>query len=233
MTRAMTLGVTRAEVQAVRTFVVRAVCLKMPKAVALKIGFLIAKVVRLQQSKSKLAVQGSSCADLVYQLGSSQCLLCFVGEEGWRWIWNGLPWEDRDFPEFSEVMINIDNQLRHSQHDEYDSEVFLDLVMDGPDHRDMAGDALFGGSKGKEDSQTLVLEVGPVESPEWGVDIKVIVEKNGKAGVMEVSGYIMEFFWEGRVYMEAVCIQENIHWHDGASGSGGGDNKRGRRSSIN
>ena len=50
------LGVTRAEIQAVRTFVVGVACLKMSKTVALEIGLPIAGVVRLQQSESKLAI---------------------------------------------------------------------------------------------------------------------------------------------------------------------------------
>ena len=68
MTRAVALGVTRAETQAVGTFIVGAACLKMPEAVALKTGFLVARVVRLQWGKSKLAIQGSLCDDLIHQL---------------------------------------------------------------------------------------------------------------------------------------------------------------------
>ena len=52
----------------------------------------------------------------------------------------------------------------------------------------------------------LILEVGPVEDPEWGVDIKVAVKWNGKVGVTEASSHIMEFFWGGGVCSEVVCI---------------------------
>ena len=86
---------TRAEAQAVRAFIVGTVCLKMSKAVALKICFPVAEVIRLQWSESKLAIQGSLYIDLVYQLGPSQCSLYFLREGGWRWRWrwSGLPWE--------------------------------------------------------------------------------------------------------------------------------------------
>ena len=57
----------------------------------------------------------------------------------------------------------------------------------------------------------LVLEVGLVKSPEWRVDVEVAVEGNGKVGVTEVSGHVMEFFWGGGVCAEAVCIQRNVH----------------------
>ena len=70
MTRVVTLEVARAEVQAVRAFIVGAVCLKMSEAVAFKIGFSIVGVVRLQWSKSKLAVQGSLYADLILYISS-------------------------------------------------------------------------------------------------------------------------------------------------------------------
>ena len=46
--RAVTLGVTWAEAQAVRTFIVGAVCPKVPKAMALKAGFPVTGVVKLQ-----------------------------------------------------------------------------------------------------------------------------------------------------------------------------------------
>ena len=65
--------------------------------------------------------------------------------------------------------------------------------MDGPDHRDTAGDALLGGSEGKEISQPLVLEVGLVKGPEWRVDVKVTLKGNGKVGVTKASGHVMEF----------------------------------------
>ena len=39
-------------------------------------------------------------------------------------------------------------------------------MVDGLDHRDVVGDALLSGSKGKKVSQMLVLEVGLVEGPE-------------------------------------------------------------------
>ena len=73
---------------------------------------------------------------------------------------------------------------------EYNSEVLLNLVVDGPDHRDAAGDALLGGSKDKEVSQTMVLEVGLIEGPEQ------------------------------RVCVEMMCISGNIYQHDGANKRG-------------
>ena len=79
----------------------------------------------------------------------------------------------------------------------------------------------------------LILEVGPVEGPEWEVDVKVAVEGDDKAGVTEASSHVMEFLWGGRVCAEAVCIQGDIHQHDGASGSRGRDNKERGRNSIN
>ena len=45
--RVVMLGVAKAETQAVGTFVVGAVCLKMPEAVALETGFPVAEMVRL------------------------------------------------------------------------------------------------------------------------------------------------------------------------------------------
>ena len=81
MVRAVTLEVTRAEVQTVRAFIVGAVYLKMPKAMPFKTGFLVVGVVRLQWNKSELTIQGSLYADLIYQLGSSQCLFGFLEEE--------------------------------------------------------------------------------------------------------------------------------------------------------
>ena len=71
MTRAVMLGVTGVETQAMRTFIVGAVCPKMPKTMALKTGFPVTGMVRLQWGKSELAIQGSSCADFIHQLGSS------------------------------------------------------------------------------------------------------------------------------------------------------------------
>ena len=122
-------------------------------------------------------------------------------------------------------MINIGDQLRHSQLGECDDEVLLNLMMDGPDHRDLVDDALFSGSEGKEVFKALILEVGLVKDPKWGVDIKVAVEGNGEVGVMEVSSHVAKFIWGRGVYVEAVCIQGNIHQHDRASGSGSGGTK--------
>ena len=62
---------TWAEAQVVRTFIVGAVCPKVPKAMALEAGFSIAGVVRLQWGESELAVQGFSYADFIHQLGPS------------------------------------------------------------------------------------------------------------------------------------------------------------------
>ena len=151
---------------------------------------------------------------------------------GWRWIRSGLPWGDGNLPEFSEVVVDVGDQLGHSQLGECDGEVFLDLVMDGLDHRDPAGDALFGGSEGKEISKALVLEVGLVEGPEWGVDIEVAIKRDDKVRVMEVSEHVMEYFWGGGVCAETVGIQRDIHQHNRASGSGSGGSKRKGRNSI-
>ena len=63
----------------------------MPKAMALETDFLIVEVVRLQCGKNELTVQGSSCADLIYQLDPSQCSFYLLREGGWGWIWSGLP----------------------------------------------------------------------------------------------------------------------------------------------
>ena len=104
--------------------------------------------------------------------------------------------------------------------------------MDGLDHRDVVGDALLGGSKGEEVLQMLVLEVGPVEDPEWRVNIEVTIKGNGEAGVMEVSDHITKLLRGGRVYAEIVCISGDIHWHDGVSGSRIRENKGGKRNSI-
>ena len=64
----------------------------------------------------------------------------------------------------------------------------------------------------------MILEVGPVKGPKWGVNIEVAVERNGKVGVtkasshiMEVSSHITEFFQDGGVCVEAVCVQRNVH----------------------
>ena len=57
----------------------------------------------------------------------------------------------------------------------------------------------------------LILEVDLVEGLEWEIDIEVAIEGNGKAGITEVSGHVTEFFWEGGVCAEAMCIQGNIH----------------------
>ena len=107
------LGVTGAETQAVRTFIVGAVCPKMSKAMALKTGFPVAEVVRLQWGESELAVQGPLCADLIYQLCPLQCSFGLLGEKGWRWVRSGSSWGNRNLPEFSEIVINISDQLRH------------------------------------------------------------------------------------------------------------------------
>ena len=78
----------------------------------------------------------------------------------------------------------------------------------------------------------MILEVGPIKGPKWGVNIEVAVERNGKVGVikvsshimevsshvmeasshvMEVSSHITEFFQDGGVCVEAVCVQRNVH----------------------
>ena len=64
--RAVMLEMTWAEVQTVRTFIVEAVRPKVPKAMALKTGFPVVEVVRLQWGKSELAIQDSSCADFIH-----------------------------------------------------------------------------------------------------------------------------------------------------------------------
>ena len=79
----------------------------------------------------------------------------------------------------------------------------------------------------------MVLEVGLIKGPEWGVNVEVAVKRNGKVGVMEASGHVVEFFRSGRVCVEVVCIQGDIHQHDRAGGSGSGGNKRKGRNSIN
>ena len=57
----------------------------------------------------------------------------------------------------------------------------------------------------------LVLEVGLVKGPEWGINVKVAVKEDGKAGVMEASGHVVKFLWSKEVYAEALCIQEDVH----------------------
>ena len=52
----------------------------------------------------------------------------------------------------------------------------------------------------------LILEVGPVEGPEWEVDIKVAVKGNGEARVPEASSHFTKFLREGGVYAETVYI---------------------------
>ena len=79
----------------------------------------------------------------------------------------------------------------------------------------------------------MILEVGLIEGPEWGVNIEVAIEEDGKAGVMEASSHVMEFLWDGGVYAEAVYIQGVIHQHDRVSGSGSRSNKGEGRNSIN
>ena len=81
---------------------------------ALETGFPIMEVVRLQWGESELTVQGPLCADLIHQFDPSQCLLCVLREGEWRWIGSGLPWGNGYFPKFSEVTINVSDQLRHS-----------------------------------------------------------------------------------------------------------------------
>ena len=78
----MTLGVTRAETQAMRTFIVWAVCPKVLETMALEIGFPVIGVVRLQWGKSELAIQGPSCADLIHQLSPAKCSFCLLKERG-------------------------------------------------------------------------------------------------------------------------------------------------------
>ena len=75
------------------------------------------------------------------------------------------------------------------------------------------------------------MEVCPVKGPKWEVDIKVAVERNGKAGVTEAGSHVMEFFWGGGICMKIVGIQRGIHHHD-RTGDGGsrGDEKMGRNS---
>ena len=77
------LGMTRAEAKAVRTFIVGAGCLKMPNIVALKTGLPIMGVVRLQWGKSKLTIQGPTCADFIHQLSPVKHLFCLLREGGW------------------------------------------------------------------------------------------------------------------------------------------------------
>ena len=77
------LEVTRAKAKAVKTFIVGAGCLKMPKIVALETGLPVVGVVRLQWGKSKLTIQGPTCADFIYQLSPVKCLFCLLREEGW------------------------------------------------------------------------------------------------------------------------------------------------------
>ena len=61
-----------------------------------------------------------------------------------------MPWGDGNLPEFSKVVIDVSDQLGYSQLGECDGEILLNLVMNGPDHRDPADDALLSGSKSKE-----------------------------------------------------------------------------------
>ena len=77
----------------------------------------------------------------------------------------------------------------------------------------------------------MILEVGPVKGPKWGVNIEVAVERNGKTWVTEASGHVAKFLWDRGVCAEVVCVQRNVHQHDRAGGSGG--NKGKGRNSIN
>ena len=108
------LGVTRAETQAVRTFVVGAVRPKIPETMALDTGFPVVGMVRLQCGKSELAIQGLSCADLIYQFYSLQCSFSLLKEGEWRWVRSGLSWGNGNLPKFSEIVINVSDQLGHS-----------------------------------------------------------------------------------------------------------------------
>ena len=177
----------------------------------LKTGFSVVRVVRLQWGKSELAIQGLLCADLIHQLSLIKCLFYLLREGGWRWVWSGSSRGDGDFSKFLKVSVNIGDKFWHSQLGESNGEVLLNLVVDGPDHRNAAGDTLLSGGEGKKVSQLLVLEVGLVKGPEWGVNIEVAIEGDGKVRVMEVSGHVTEFFWEGGVCAEVVYVQEDIH----------------------
>ena len=108
----MILGVARAEVQVVSTFIIGVVCPKMPKAMALEIP--IMEVVRLQWDESELTIQGPSCADLIHQLSPAKCSFYLLREGGWRQVGSGSPWGNGNFPKFSEIVIDISDQLRHS-----------------------------------------------------------------------------------------------------------------------
>ena len=57
----------------------------------------------------------------------------------------------------------------------------------------------------------LVLKVGLVKGPEWGINVKVAVKEDGKTGVMEASGHVVKFLWGRGVYVEALCIQKDVH----------------------
>ena len=81
---------------------------------ALETGFPVMGVVRLQWDESELTIQGPSYADLIYQLSPAKCSFYLLREGGWRQVGSGSPWGNGNLPKFSEVVIDISDQLRHS-----------------------------------------------------------------------------------------------------------------------
>ena len=53
----------------------------------------------------------------------------------------------------------------------------------------------------------LVLEVGLVKGPKWGINIEVAVKGGGKVEVTEVGGHVVKFLWGRGVCMEVVYVQ--------------------------
>ena len=78
------------------------------------------------------------------------------------------------------------------------------------------GPAAEGSSgEGQEVTKTLDLEVGVVEVPQWGTDVKVATEGNGDARVSEEGCLVFQDTVVSEFFAEAMGIEGDVDGDDG------------------
>ena len=86
-----------------------------------------------------------------------------------------------DHLQFSEIAVYILKELWHAKLKHSEGKVLVYFPLDGTDEGEALDNTFLGGSKSKEVSQVLVLEVGMIQGPEGGVDVKVAANRDGEA----------------------------------------------------
>ena len=113
--------------------------------------------------------------------------------------------------QFSEIAVYILKELWHAKLKHGEGKVLVYFPLDGTDEGEALDNTFLGGSKSKEVSQVLVLEVGMIQDPEGGVDVKVAANRDGEARVTEMGEHDTDGGRGWGVRTKGMGINGDIH----------------------